>query len=414
MNVAESTSSIKMSIEEKKKLLDDINMKIQALIDEIKEINREIYLIKGEITNFMNANRLYDYLNDVSKGNRELNCDAIDDKAVLNDEHIEILKNKQNSIAVLENASNELFIEQKVLENRLASLRSDFYETSSELLENKELSRRLSSECYMINMDIKSLNDQDSEISSELRIKEQTRRDSEKALQKLNEKTSLLMNSEGGHLDLEKMVSSLQQQVLGLDSDISKANQRIAHAKHESLELSEKDLMELSYHQSTVDWTREKKELKDELQKLNEEIKEKKTGVQAQEKSTSADLGLIEKYSPLLKKWADQLHTTRTPKDSIATLDNNLEKSAKTKEKQKKALERELVEVISLNQRHTKELEKKRALLDRIVTQFHADEALSQKNLQDKRQCLIEEQCALKAKIAEAKLRQAQKYVKPK
>jgi chromosome segregation ATPase len=157
-------------------------------------------------------------------------------------------------------------------------------------------------------------------------------------------------------------------------------------------------------HMEAVNWSKEKEELRQELDGLLEEIRNRKSSVKATDSKLNARQSTFENILPLLKKWQGKA-TAEVPED--ATIPGLIQqwKDAKVEHDERlKSEQDEVAQLISDNSKLEDKVGKKKAALDRSVDQFHALEAQMLKSIEEAKQQADSQEQKLQKQIAKAKL----------
>ena len=398
-------------VEEKENRLQQINIQIEDLNNNIFELTKTITQSKNDITSFKNANTLYKYLETASKTDRILSNNQIDENISLNDEHIEIIKNLKNKIFPLANEATLLLEQQKELENRLFLMREECDHLNLIIFQDKEQIRTTSIENNLILMNINLLKEQLIERTNEIRSLEQLRREVENSLNSIKDKALICNNNDGGRLDLEKNIISLQSQIQTFENEIFILNNRITQLKNLENEQIKNNEIQEKNHNLIVDWKSEQIELKNQLENLLNEIKEQKNILNIKEKNNIKEINELDKYLPLIKKWKSQLNIIKVPTESLEVLWKDLNNLIIQNNSNNQNLEKKLIDIVNKNEKLQKELDRKKNYLDRIISQFHFEENLNYKQLEEEKEFYLKEEINLLKKIKELKLKVAQNYL---
>lgn len=386
------TEELIREISEKKERLNSINSDIQNTVNEIKHYNTEISEIQNDITNFTNANRLFESIEVTSISARSLNETPPEIPVVLNDEHIEIITKKRSNIRQLKQTAQDLAQEQQVLESQLFENLMEVSNSNNKIIELKEAFRNHESHSTYLQSKVAWLKDQLSERINECNLINQTKREAEQALAALKDRVISNTVQPGGRLDLEKTILSLQNQYNKLMTDIDNLKNHINEDTRLREESKENANRQTTEQNSSVNWQNERAQLREDLARLNQEIQAKKQKVQTLEKSVSKKAAAFEKHAPLVKKWSSKLESVEVPEDSVAQLYEKINQTKAQKEAEQKKHHEEMTSLLVENAKLEKEVARKRLALNRIVEQFHTDEAAMKKeNEERKTQYEVEE-----------------------
>lgn len=406
-----TSEELLQEISEKKERFNSVNNEIQGVINEIKNLNIEISEIQNDITNFTNANRLFESIEVTSISARSLNETPPEIPVVLNDEHIEIITKKKSNIRQLKHTTQEIAQEQQVLETQLFDTLMGVSNANNTVIQLKEDLRTHEQHSNYLQSKMAWLNDQLNERNNEVRIINQTKREAEQALAALKDRFISNTTLSGGRLDLEKTIISLQNQYNSLMETIDNLKNHMdedTRLRQESKEAANRQTTEQN---SSVNWMNERQQLREDLQKLNQEISEKKSKVQSLEKTVTKKVAAFEKFAPLIKKWSNKLNTVEIPSESVAQLNEKISQAKAQNDEARKQSHEKMTNLLMENAKLEKEVNRKRIALNRIVEQFHTDEfAMKKDNEEQKAQYELEEKKLLD-QINEVKIKIAQKSI---
>ena len=405
-----SVAELEQEISEKKERFESVKNDIESAKENIKDLNLKIYQVKNDITNFVNANRLFAALKSAADIARTVTKPP-PEKVELNDEHLEIIAKKRSELKPLKDKMLELAKTQEVLEHQLFDMRVDISEEKNEILDLKEQIREANDRANYTQAKNNSLREQLNEKVNEKRSHNETKREAEQALATLKDRAESSMSYAGGRLDLVKSIISLQDQYNNLKSDIADIESAIEEekrAKRQAQEESERQKKEL---QEAVNWKIEKEELKKEYADLMEQINSQKKDVRGKEKKATKQIQQFERYAPLVKKWALKLGDIEEPEESVYALYDKLNKAKEDRKLASQQKHDEMAKLVVSNARLEKDVNRKRKALDRVVEQFHTDEAAMKKSIEEKKESFVQEEQKLLKQIDEAKIKLAQKYL---
>ena len=399
--------------EDKVQRYKSVKQDIAAVQNEIKTLNTQIFQVSNDITNYVNANRLFEALMNASEISRYATKPK-PAKVELNDEHREIIAKKVNELQPLKEKMKELGKQQQILEHQLFDMRVDISEELNEIFDLKESIRQTEDKSIHLQYQSNWLTDYLSEKVNERKLLNQTKNQAEQAFAVLKDRAETNTTLTGGRLDLEKSIISLQDQYNNLRSEIDELNSAIEEEKQAKRAAKEENERQKQEHSEAVNWRTEKEELKQELADLNEQIAQQKKEVQGKEKKASRENSQFERYAPLVKKWALKLNSTEVPEESVSALYEKLNEAKEKKKQEAKEKHNKMTQLVVSNSRLEKEVNRKRKALDRVVEQFHTDEAQMKQSIDDKKTSFEQEEQRLLQQIDDAKLKLAQKYLQAK
>lgn len=405
-----SAEDFEQQISEKKERFASVKTDIMSTTESIKDLNIKIAKVENDISKYKGANKLFEALKNTSEIVRAPAQPQMA-SVELNDEHLEIIAKKRSAIRPLKDKMKNLSRQQEVLENQLFDTRLDISEELNEICCLKEALRETSDKSTYIQAKNAWLRDQLSETINEKKQFNQMRREAEAALASLKERAVSNTTLEGGRLDLEKSICSLQDQYNSLKVEIDKLKgelNQIAKDKQQMNEDKEKQSKEIK---SSVNWENEKQQLKKELADITEQLANRKKEVTSKEKVASRETNHYEKYAQYVKKWSLKLNETELPSESVSALYDSLNASKEEIANKLQEKNERMSQLVIENAKLEKELSRKKKALNRVVDQFHSDESTMKKSTEEKRRKFQEEEKKLLAQIDEAKIKLAQKYL---
>jgi hypothetical protein len=231
------------------------------------------------------------------------------------------------------------------------------------------------------------------------------RRQAEAVASEIISKSERTEVDDGGRLDREKAVEELRNAIRAAEADLATLNARIAE-RNEGAELETIELTTTQgEHDRAVKWKTERLELKQELEKLSEELRDRKGTVQTKESKAFTGRTVLGKVAPLVKKWKGVPGEVTVPEG--ATVNSLLMDLAAAKAAHDEALRAEQEKVAALimtNAALEKEVLRSKAALDCAVERFHSGEARLREEIDEVKGKALAEEQRLLAQIAKAKL----------
>lgn len=399
-------------ISDKEARVADLNEEIEQEKNAIQQLNLSISELQSDILRFQNANKLYQYLKPSTIREHVISDD--DDQIEFNEEHQNILKEKRNLIPPVRIEIENLDTEQKINENRLSALRVDYDDAQNSIVEWQEKIRFANSESIKSTRELHYVEDQIAERRNEIRMMESLKREAQAALNSLLERATDGDGVNGQRLETEKSIRSLQTQLREVEEEMIKINERMNRFKSlEEQDIADKE-NEKAAHSAAVDWVREKEELQQELKELTAQIQQKKNNLKKTETKTTKNTFNTARVLPIVKKWQNKkVPNIIIPDSSIEQMLQELDKIKLEHDNKQKQSESEIAELISNNAKLQEEVKRRRTALERIVTQFHADENSMRKKIDDIRDNADKEKEKLLKLIDATKIKMAQAQIKP-
>ena len=411
--INEDSGSFISTLSQKEVRVQELNEEIEEEKSAIQQLNLSISELQADILRFQNANKLYQYLKPSTIP--EHTIDSEEDKVVeFNEEHTNILKAKRDLIPPLKSETEILDNNQKNAENRLTTIRSQYDDSQNSIIELQEKIRFATSESLRSARELHYVEDQISERQNEIRMMEGLKREAQAALSSLLDRANDADGLGGGRLDTEKSIISLQDQLRMVEQEIDGINDRMRRfLEEDERDIAEKENLK-STHVAAVNWAKEKEELQTELKELTQKIQKKKQTLKLTESKTTQDSFSTTRVIPLVKKWhGKKVSNAYVPED--ATIESMLARLDEVKqERDSKQLksEHEIAELIVNNSKLQDEVNRRRKALERIVTQFHSDENLMRKKIDDITEKATKEEEKLLKLIESTKIKMAQRQLK--
>lgn len=411
--INEETGSFISTLSQKEIRVQELNEEIEEEKSAIQQLNLSISELQADILRFQNANKLYQYLKPSTIPEHTIDSD--EDKVVeFNEEHTNILKEKRNLIPPLKSETEILDNNQKSAENRLTTIRSQYDDAQNSIIELQENVRFATSESLRSARELHYVEDQITERKNEIRMMEGLKREAQAALSSLLDRANDADGLGGGRLDTEKSIISLQDQLRMVEQEIDGINDRMRRFRAEDeLDIAEKENQK-SAHVAAVNWEKEKKELQDELKDLLQQIQKKKQTLKLTESKTTQDSFSATRVIPLVKKWHNKkMQNAYVPDDStVESMLARLDEVKQERDSNQLKSEQQIAELIVNNSKLQDEVNRRRRTLERIVTQFHSDENLMRKKIDDITEKATKEEEKLLKLIESTKIKMAQRQLK--
>jgi chromosome segregation ATPase len=393
-----------MTVSEKQQQLATLDHRITLLKSTLKVLYNNISRVKGEIFAYANANTLFTHARPATIPEHTTSMDV---DTVINDEHLQILTEKQNELGPLRAEIAELRQSEELLENKLDILRDQCFSLEFEIVDTTDSIHAARSETQSLQTELIYLNSQIKERSSEIRSMLDTRRQAETVAAEIVSKSEAVEVDDGGRLDCTKAVNTLQHDLHVAEAELANLQNKIAassfDAKYETTTLTETQ----NEHDRAVKWKTERIELKEELERLTEELRVRKGTMQTTESRAFTDRNVLAKVAPLVKKWkgaAGGGEVVVPERATVVGLLAELERVKKVHDDALKAEQEKVAALIVSNAALEKEVLRSKAALDCAVERFHSGEARLREEIdQIKAKSGVEEQKLL-AQIAKAKL----------
>lgn len=398
---------IEERIAEKEGRLEELKAQIDDTKSNIHSLNEQLASLKSSITSFENANKMFRHMTPVTIPEQDVDED---EEYEINEEHLTILKEKRNLIPPLLAKITEINHEKTQAEEQLEKLREDCVDFSKEILDLNEEIRSANSEISRIQNECFYVQEQVSERNTEIKSMETLKRDAESAYSELLERARNFETADGGKLDTEKQIISFQEQLRQIESEIAEIEYRMMEADAQD----QKDVNDAKQQQQVlekaVDWQAERNDLQNELKKLREGIASRKSTLTTNENHITQKQESLAKYGPLVKKWRGKLtdadlSEAEIQDKTIQQLWNEMESSRVESEESQKNAERELSELVLQNAKLEEEVNRKRMMLERAITQAHSDQFQLRKRINDKRSAAMIEEQKLLQHIQKTKLK---------
>lgn len=401
------------TLSQKESRVQDLNNEIEDEKSAIQQLNLSISELQADILRFQNANKLYQYLKPSTIPEHAIDTD--EDKAVeFNEEHTNILKEKRDLIPPLKAETEILDNNQKNSENRLTTIRTQYDDAQNSIVELQEKIRFVTSESLRSARELHYVEDQITERQNEIRMMEGLKREAQNALSSLLERANDADGLGGGRLDTEKSIVSLQDQLRLVEQEIDDVNGKMDRTKAEDEQDQAEKVNQESAHVAAVNWEKEKKELQEELKDLLQQIQKKKQTLKLTESKTTQDSFSTTRVIPLVKKWQNKkVPNAHVPEDAtIESMLAMLDQVKQERENSQIKSEQQIAELIVNNSKLQEEVSRRRKALERIVTQFHADENLMRKKIDDITEKATREEEKLLKQIESTKIKMAQRQLK--
>lgn len=400
-------------IQEKENRLFDLRAQIEQTKRNVEILQNNISDAKAEITSIENSNRMLRKAQPITIPERPVDKEG---PINLNEDHLNLLNAKKNMLPPLYAQVKKLEEEQEQYELQLEQIRAENDDFQTEITELQEEIRASNAESNKTQTQYGYVQGQLQERTNEVHLLERLKRDAEQAYAQMVDRANNYDTLEGGRLDTEKTIISLQDQLRQVEFDIKSTEERIHQAKKEEKEHEDEIKREKEELDSNVNWAAEKEDLERELKELTEEVRRKKEEInKAHHKNTNFQAEFT-KYAPFVKKWKgkipNEVYNDPANNLTIKELWKQLKEAEKNYEQLQKQSEKEMREVMTKNAKLEEEVARKRSSLERSISQFHADEFSSRKRIEEKREKSAAEEDRLLGQIEEAKLKLAQKQLR--
>lgn len=393
----------------KKSRLTQIEDEIEEMKLEIQELTQNISYTRHEITLTENQNRLLQHRKPPTISEYEI---ADDEVPEFNEEHEEILRQKRNMIAPIKQELSALTNEREALEAQFNLLVEETDDFEAEIIELTETINSMNTQGDEMHNECQYIQDQITERTNEIRSLERLKREGEVAYAQLQDRAKNFESIDGGKLDIEKTIVSLQTQLRRLIAEINEVNMNMKEASDANDAYATEALAKQTQFEGAVDWQTERDELKRELDELNEQIREKKTKLTKKEQKNDTRHANLSKYAPLLKKWKGKTANIEVPEDkTVSQLWAELTDAREKSEELQESAEREIGDLVTRNAKLEEELNRKKASLERTISQAYAEENQLRKRIEERRTRAEAEEKKLLQQIQEAKLKLAQKQL---
>ena len=397
------------SVAEKEERLEALQQEIDAYQAEVDALHQKILDTKFAINKTENSNRLLQQFKPVTVPEYPLE-EVAKDEVQFNMEHDEILRQKNDILQPLKKEITELDEQRSYLEDQLDALVLETQDFQAEIVELTEAIRLRNAEGDRIQTQCGYVFDQVTERSTEIKMLERLKHEGEMAYSQLLDRAKNFDALDGGKIDIEKSVINLQNQLRALESEIQDLNTKIQNDKEEDDAIMEDLKNRQNQFETAVDWQTEKEDLLRELQELTDEIKERKASLSQKEQKNESKQAGIAKYGPLLKKWKGKTGNVEIPAGkSISQLWAEMNEARAKSEELAQRIEREIRDLVNKNGKLEEELEKRKATLQRVISQSYAEEHQFRKGIEERGNRARAEELKLLQQIQEVKLRIAQK-----
>lgn len=398
---------------EKEQRLQELQEEIDAYQADVDQLNQQILDMKYQITKTENANRLYQQFKPVTVPEYPLE-ETTDEDVQFNFEHDEILRQKNDILQPLKKEIATLDEERAHLEDQLAALVSETEEFQTEIVELTESIRYMNAEGDRIQTQCAYVYDQVTERSAEVKMMERLKREGEMAYAQLLDRSQNFDAIDGGKIDIEKSVLNLQTTLRAVEAEIHDITTKMQNATDENEAIMDDLKTRQSQFEAAVDWQTEKEDLLRELQELTDEIKERKANLSHKEQKNESKQAGIAKYGPLLKKWRGKTANVEIPSDkSVSQLWSEMNEKKARSEDLAGRIDREIRELVTQNAKLEDELERRKAALQRVISQSYAEEHQFRKGIEDRTARAKAEEQKLLQQIQDVKLKIAQRELPP-
>ncbi|OHS93540.1 hypothetical protein TRFO_11756 [Tritrichomonas foetus] len=401
------------NIQEKENRLNELREQIEQTKLSVETLQNNISDTKAEITAIENSNRMLRHTQPVTVSERPADKEG---PIILNEEHQNLLNEKKNLLPPLYAQVKALEEEQEQLEIQLEQIRAENDDFQTEITELTEAIRTSNAEGNKAQTQCGYIQGQIQERTNEVHLLERLKRDAEQAYAQMMDRANGYDGLDGGRLDTEKTIVSLQDQLRIVEAEIKETEDRIAEAHQAELDHEGEIKREQEELESNVNWAAEKEDLENELRELTEEVNRRREELNKSHKKNTNFQADFAKYAPLVKKWRGKIpadvHDDSNRNASIKELWKQLKDAEKNYENLQRASEKEMTEIMSKNAKLEEEVARRRAALERSISQFHADEHLCRKRIEEKREKAAIEEDRLLGQIEEAKLKLAQKQLR--
>jgi hypothetical protein len=324
----------------------------------------------------------------------------------INDEHRIVLTEKRNQLALVRREVTQLLESNSLLEAKLNDARDEFARCELQVLELTSDVQGSTARAQQAQLELSYVNGQVKERTSEIKMMQEIKREAEVILSQFVDRAENCDVIDGGRLDMTKAVQNLSHDLKAADAELRNLEAELdaSERDHEAEKSSWQDGQD--EHNRAVKWESERKELKEELVQLTRELQERKSAVQTTETRQFSEHNFLQKVLPLIKKWRGVAGgSVDVPRDATVTkLLAELERERVEHARQVKEDQLGVAQLIVSNANLEKEVQRSKAALDRVVALFHSNEARLKKEIEEVRAKATEEEKALLAKIAKAKL----------
>jgi chromosome segregation ATPase len=323
----------------------------------------------------------------------------------INDEHRVVLSEKANQLALARREVGQLLHSNGLLEAKLNDARSEFASCELQILEATSAIQDATARAQQAQLELSYVNGQVKERTSEIKIMQEIKREAEGILSQFVDRAENCDVIDGGRLDMTKAVQNLSNDLNAADAELRGLEAELDASKrdHQAEKTSWQDGQD--EHDRAVKWESERKELKEELTQLTKDLHERKSAVQTTETRQFSEQNFLQKVLPLIKKWRGAPGSVDVPPDATVTkLLAEIDRERAERARHVKENQVRVAQLIVANANLEKEVQRSKAALDRVVTLFHSNEARLKKEIEDVRAKATEEEKALLAKIAKAKL----------
>ena len=400
-------------IQEKEERLNELKAQIEQTKQNVEALQNNISQTKAEITSIENSNRMLRNTQPVTVPERPPDKEG---PVILNEEHQNMLMDKKNQLPPLYAKVKSLEEEQEQLEQQLEQIREENDDLQTEITELTEAIRTANAEGNKAQTQCNYVQMQIQERTNEIHLLEKLKRDAETAYAQMMDRANNYDGIDGGRLDTEKTIISLQDQLRTVEAEIKEIEDRIADARQAEEEHEEEIKREKEELDSNVNWAAEKEDLENELRELTEEVTRRREELNKTHKKNTNFQADFAKYAPLVKKWRgkipEEVQDDPARNSSVKELWKQLKDAEKNYEQLQRQSEKEMTEIMAKNAKLEEEVARRRAQLERSISQFHAEEFLCRKRIEEKREKAAVEEDKLLGQIEEAKLKLAQKQLR--
>jgi hypothetical protein len=375
---------------------------LTEISDEIFEVKKSIYdvfhhlnVVKGEIFDFENANLLFRHAKRPSLPEKIPSHDVV---VELNDDHAEILKQKRNHVAIQQAEIDQLQEKQAIDMENLNRVREGCRDLDISMLNLTDELNRAEGDIARLQGELHYVDSQIRERKSEVKMMQELKREAERILARVVETSHGIIEDDGGRLDCEKAIVSLQGSIKAVDGELLSIRSDMNKDAADDAAQEEEWRRKVSSYEAVVDWETEERELKAELKRLQIAIRTKSSEVTSAEQKVSNQASIAARVAPILKKWSKSadIENTVVPDDcSVQQLIYDLDQVMRERYGRLKRNEDEILNLLSANGRLETQIGKSRAALERMIAQFQTDEDIAKKEIED---------IVLKAKEEEEKL----------
>ena len=389
--------------------LQELHAQIAEVKAEVHDLHHKNSKLRSEIFSFENANIQFRAIKPPTIPDKS---PSTDDFVEMNEEHVNILREKRDRLEPLRRQVEALRNEMVMSENRYDTLTEECTSLQCELDDLVDNTRVADSEAMRATSELRYVDDQIKERENEIKMMQNLHREAETALSQFIDRAESVDGLAGGRLDSEKAILSLQNEVRVANAQLIELRDRIADANDlEDSEVKESQKRQ-EEHDAAVNWEEERADLMNQLREITKEIRARKGALTVTENALNHRQANLATLHPLIVKWRNREGAEVAEDATVEKLFVELEQARKNRDDRMRNIQDQVAELITNNARLEKEVGKSRDALTRVVAQFRADENSMKKEVDELRaksdaeeQKLLRQIELTKLKIAQNKLR---------